>query len=202
MHRIGNVISLMSIVSVLGGAGCSIAPITNLPTGRTVGAGKVGLDLGAIMASEDLSPGFASKLSIGLMRDLDFGFEYEVISLGAFLKYSLINPIGDGPALAVHGGLGQSGSTYYYGGVTGSLKLGAMEPFGVIRYNHAEYQEITSSIFTIPAGSYNYWSFSGGTAIWIVKWFGLKGEVSFLSGNFGTSSLSKPLFDGAIMFRF
>jgi hypothetical protein len=180
----------------LGSTGC-IAPLSDHPSGRSVGEGNV-IASASISAIQDADGGYLPLPEMrwlrGMGKDLDVGVESVIpISGGLVARYSLINPEGDGLALAVHGRFGLSpwtlGSSYYAGaGSTLSFRQANWEPFLVARFNvsRMDIDPSTDKLFLYPDSSNefdeNYTSISAGLAWWTSEQNSVFAALSFING--------------------
>jgi hypothetical protein len=184
-------------------SGC-IAPLSSNFSGRSLGKGKTGLDVGALAFGEE-GGGPALKFAYGMTPHFDIGLQFEFFTQGLFGKYSFINPAGNGFALAgLFGGGTTVNGVYAYTGPVLSYKINFFEPYFVGRYNYVHYNETTDiwSGDIIEAGNYFYFQLTFGSIIWINRKIGLNFEVSAFSGTTWLSELEGPVFMGGLKFRF
>ena len=66
---------------------CAIAPVTNHYSGKSLGAGNFGLDLGAVAVGNGIPAG---KFMVGISQNFDIGLQCEVFNFGILSKYSII----------------------------------------------------------------------------------------------------------------
>src|SRR5512145_967911 len=99
-------LSVLIISLVL--ASCASAPIANHYSAKSLGTGGIEVQGGALAIGTAM-PFF--KAGVGVASDLDVGVQFETINIGGYAKYSLLNPKGDGLALAIVGAGGKSGDT-------------------------------------------------------------------------------------------
>ncbi len=200
---------LHSLFLLFGTAAC-VAPLSNHPSGRSVGEGKdlIGASL-TLAQTEDgdrlVIPDF--RFLHGTTEDLDLGVEAIFPSVaGGTLRYSLINPEQDGFAWAVHGGLGVTPlmpffAYYTSAGTTVSYRRGSWEPFATLRANSTRVNFSSSDTdgFWLPDdGDFeeDYTSVSAGLAWWSSEGWGLYGQVSFISG---VTAAASGLEDSALL---
>jgi len=195
--------SLFSILlcSILFITGCALAPLSSSFEGRSMGKGKVGVDIGA----SPIGNGYPTfKFTYGLASKLDIGLQYEAFSMGLFGKYSFINHPTQGFSLA---GLFSAGKTtngsYSYIGPVLSYKSKTFEPYFVARLNVVQYDEddIGSGI-TISSGKYTYLQMTGGSVIWLSRKIGFNFEISTFGGPTGSAEIEGALFLGGLKIRF
>lgn len=119
--------SLYSIV-VFFLVSCAISPLGLHETGRSVGQAKNEFIAGFGQA------GYVFKWINGVTDNLDFGVQLETLSLGARLKYSIINQQKDGFSFATAAGFGVNlGGRHYYGDLIGSYLINDYEPYLGVR---------------------------------------------------------------------
>ncbi len=196
--------SLVILLALLA-SGC-LAPLSNNFTARSLGAGKVGLD-GAVLSIGGLP---ALKVAMGLSKDLDFGLQLDVTSLGVFGKYSFVNNKERGFSLAGILGAGAvADGAYVYVGPVLSYKTKVVEPYFVGRFNYVHYggsEDTLEDIFW-EAGNYTYLQFALGSIFWLTQSVGLNVEGSAFAGKPGlkdNADFSVPSFVvlGGVKFRF
>jgi len=181
-----------------------MGPLTGHATASTVGEGSNEVVAGYGTTS------YTAKWTHGLTGNFDFGVHVESLSIGARLKYALLNPKDGGFALALAGGAGASfGGSYYNGDVIISSLSGRIEPYAMFRYNHVTTDKYdfkdkdTGALhFTIDETSFTYGQVFLGTRIWLAKGFALSLEASKLV-RFENAEFSDIfIFSGALIFRF
>ena len=176
--------ALFLVFSLLVLSGC-VAPFSSNFTGRSLGKGKIGVDIGAIPYGEE-SVLFAGKVAVGATPDLDIGGQIELSSLGIFGKYSFINSTENGFSSAVLFSLGATThGMYAYSGPVLSFKMDFVEPYFVGRLNYVHYSEDIEGFWfgepIVAAGSYSYLQFTFGGILWIHRKLGLTFELSTFS---------------------
>lgn len=194
-------LSSVLICSILLIGGCALAPLSNSFEGRSMGKGKVGLDIGVLPIGNGY-PAF--KFTYGLASKLDIGLQYEAFSAGLFAKYSFINRPTQGFSLA---GLFSAGKTtsgsYSYIGPVLSYKSKTFEPYLVARLNVIQNDEgKTSSGITISSGKYTYLQMTGGSVIWLSRKIGFNFELSAFAGPTGSGEIEGALLLGGLKVRF
>lgn len=152
------------------------------------------------------------KYSIGLMEDLDIGFQYEVVEYGIWGKYAFYqNKEEEGFSLAGILGSGLSFEGFYgYFGPIVSWKKGIFEPYFFTRFNYVRYpkQKIdlaTIGEVTVTPGTYRYLQHTLGFFLWPVDWFGMGLEMSAfttIASPFVLKDKKRMLFSGNFSFRF
>jgi len=176
------------LLAPLFAMGCAIGPILNHDVGRSVGDGNHDIQL---MSTAEGLWGF--KYEYGLTKNLDLGIQWEALSAGLRLKYSILNNPTAGFSFGAAIGAGSSfGGSYYHATLTGSYKTPIFEPFASVRYTKVESDEQelrdadTGDLFlTIPKFDYSYGQVFVGTKIWAADWFALSLEATsfFVSGD-------------------
>lgn len=196
--------SIANSIFVLLMTGCAVGPLVNHESARTVGLSNHELIGGYGNA------GYALKWNYGLTENLDFGIQYESLSIGLRAKYAFINSSA-GFSLAAALGAGTSvGGSHQYADLIGSQLSGAWEPYGTFRFVHVktdptELKSESSSDFnfTIDSYSYNYGQMIIGSRYWIDNHWVLSGEVSkIVSFNDGASVSSSLIYGLAGGYRF
>lgn len=196
-----SLLCLILLVSILLATGCALAPLSSSFEGRSIGKGKVGLDVGGIPIG-GLYPTF--KLTYGLASKMDIGLQYESFSMGFFGKYSFINRPYQGFSLAgiISGGVASNGNYFYIGPVL-SYKSTKFEPYFVARLNAVQYDKSkTSSGITILEGKYSYLQLTGGSDFWLSSKIGLCLELSAFAGSTGTTEVEGAIIHGGLKLRF
>lgn len=161
---------------------CTVGPLVLHETGRTVGRHHNELELGAGSAGQ------LAKWNFGLADDLDVGIQYEMLSVGARVKYAFINRPDHGLSLAGAAGAGRSrGGHYYNGDLVASYLNGPWEPYGGLRYTYAksdpdDLNDKDSGIFdfTIHSDTYEYGQTFVGSRYWFNPNWLLSVEASSL----------------------
>ena len=192
---------LLGIVCILGFSGC-LAPLSSNFTGRSLGKGNWGGDIGLLIVDQPIS--HTAKLTFGLTPNLDIGAQSDAVSVGLFGKYSILNPFDEGIALAVvlSGGTTHNG-IYAYTGPILSFKHSFFEPYFVGRYNYVHYQgteSFGSSI--VDAGHYSYFQFTFGSVFWFSQRIGINLEISTFSESTWHSELGGYVGMAGLKFRF
>lgn len=162
--------------------GCAVGPLVGHETARTVGRSNHELIAGYGQA------GYVFKWNIGLNENLDLGFQWESLSLGARLKYAFINSE-QGWSLATALGTGFSiGGSHYYGDLIGSYMTGSWDPYGILRLVHVKNDPLefkdtnTGEInFAVSSSEYNYGQFILGTRYWFTPHWLFSLEASSFS---------------------
>ncbi|MDH5705974.1 MAG: hypothetical protein OEZ45_08140 [Candidatus Aminicenantes bacterium] len=192
---------LILFVSILLTTGCALAPLSSSFEGRSIGKGKVGLDVGGASIA-GFYPTF--KLTYGFATKMDVGFQYEEFSMGLFGKYSFINRPHQGFSLAgiISGGVTSNGNYFYIGPVL-SYKSKTFEPYFVARLNAVHYNETKiSSGITISEGKYSYLQLTGGSDLWLSPRIGLCLELSAFAGSTGSTEVEGAIIHGGLKLRF
>ena len=186
---------------------CAVAPFSNHTTGRTNGAGQSHLVVGSTIGNLRVP---VVKYDIGVLDNLDLGFDYEVATLGAQAKVGFMDAKSDGFAIAALAGAGNGGNGYYvYGGPAMSYKYDILEPYSVIRYNYVHFNSSQTQLgglgtLSIPAGRYSYMMYTLGLSVMALDWLGFSGEYTFLGGTgSGTTIISRSGYpSAAVNFKF
>jgi hypothetical protein len=178
----------LSVFLFFLGSGCAIGPILSHDVGRSVGDGNHDIQL---LSTTEGFWGF--KYEYGLTKNLDLGIQWEALSAGLRLKYSILNNPTAGFSFGTSVGAGSSfGGSYYHATLTGSYKTKVFEPFASVRYTKVQSDEKdlrdadTGDLFlTIPKFDYSYGQVFVGTKIWAADWFALSLEATsfFVSGD-------------------
>ena len=185
--------------------GCAVGPLVNHETGRTVGKHNSELVGGYGRA------GYVAKWSFGLGEDVDFGVQFESLSIGIRLKYAFVNNHQGGWSFAGAIGAGDSlGGSHYYGDVIGSYLTGNWEPYGSVRIVHVKMDPLefkdkdTGSMnFTINVGNYDYGQVMAGTRYWFTQNWLFSAEMSTLFAiTSGVKIHDNFLVGGAFGYRF
>lgn len=168
-------------------ASCSVAPFSNTPTGRSMGAGNTQLVMGNIASN------YYARLGVGISQDIDVGYNMEFgnfVTSNFFLRYSIINN-DSGPAWGVEYAFGGTDkSEFYYLGTTLSLNFDkAMELYLNLRANNMSIdtdefelgENVSGTVFTAQEVSFLYTSV--GINIWLNELTGLNIYVIKLLGD-------------------
>lgn len=196
-------ISLLIILFSL--SSCSLAPFSANTSGRSYGPGNMQAEFG------NANSNYFIKLGGGLSKDLDVGYimEFGVSSTsGIFFKYSFLNQE-TGPSLAMEMGYGGTETTTYYtGGVIGSLAFNKnFELFINPRINNVETDEtdvtLGDSLGTIVVNAYNvtYLQVNYGLSIWFSKHTGLSFYSIWFKGE-DIETTSEQSFGATMLFNF
>lgn len=183
---------------------CAMGPLNGHETARTVGGGRHELTGGYGTAS------YVAKWTYGLSENFDFGAHLEQLSLGARLKYALLNPRDGGFGLALAGGVGTSfGGSYYNGDIIISSLSGRIEPYAMFRYNHVttdkqDFKDKDSGAldFTIDEASFSYGQVFLGSRIWFTQSVALSVEASKLVRFENVEFSDIIIVSGSLIFRF
>lgn len=165
------------LINILLISSCSLAPFAPNTSGRSYGPGNMQAEFG------NANSNYFLKIGAGLSKDLDVGYIMEFgasSTSGIFLKYSFLNQK-TGPSLAMELGYGGTETTTYYtGGVIGSLAFNKnFELFVNPRVNSVETDEtdvtLGDSIGSIVVNDYNvtYLQVNYGLSIWFSENVGL-----------------------------
>lgn len=173
---------------------CAIGPLGLHETGRSIG-----------QSSNEFAAGYGHggyifKWTHGLSENLDMGIQLESLSLGARLKYSIINEQKYGFSLAAATGLGLNiGGNHYYGDLIGSYLKNAFEPYSGVRIVHVKNNsnDIKNSnggiVFTYDGNEFEYGQIFIGIKYWISNKFHISIEgssISSLSGTFKSNRVN------------
>jgi hypothetical protein len=189
---------------------CAVAPLSNHVTARTNGKGESLASVGSTVGVGNTGWLPSLKYSVGLLDDLDVGFQYEVIEYGVWGKYAFWNRQ-EGFSLAALAGAGISFEGFYlYGGPELSWKSGWFEPYFLTRFNYVNYPEAKIALasigeFSVPPGTYRYLQHTLGFMVWPKDWFGfgLEGSAfTTIASSFVLQGKDKFLLSGNFSFRF
>jgi hypothetical protein len=199
-------IALFFVFSLLVLSGC-VAPLSSNFTGRSLGKGKIGLDVGGAIPSGEETWLPALKVAKGITPDLDIGVQIELSTLGIFGKYSFINSTENGFSSAALFSLGaHTKGMYAYTGLVLSYKMDFFEPYFVGRYNYVRYNEEIRGIWfgetIVEVGNYSYFQSTFGGILWITRKVGLNFEFSTFSGTIGWLEFEDPIFMVGLKGRF
>lgn len=184
---------------------CSLAPFAPNTSGRTYGPGNMQAEFG------NANSNYFIKLGAGLGKDLDVGYIMEFgasSTSGIFFKYAFLNNK-TGPSFAMEMGYGGTDTTTYYtGGVIGSLAFNKnFELFINPRVNSVETSEtdvtLGQSIGNIIVNDYNvtYLQVNYGLSIWFSENVGLSlYGIWFKGENIETTSAQTA--GGSMLFNF
>lgn len=184
MKKIIQAVFLTASAMIL--SSCVMGPINTFETGRTLSPGKGELLFGMG------NTGYAGKLSFGLSDNLDFGLQLETFSLGARLKYALMNNQEKGFSMSIAGGAGVGGGQSYhsYGDIIASYLSGDFEPYASLRLVHAvnkSYEEKKASefdsIYTLQKPEFDYQQYSFGLRYWVNEQLTLNIEATKLQAD-------------------
>ncbi|MBK7844059.1 MAG: hypothetical protein IPJ71_10245 [Bdellovibrionales bacterium] len=169
--------------------GCAVGPLVSHETARTVGQSHHELIGGFGQA------GYVLKWNYGLTDRLDWGLQWESLSIGIRGKYAVINGKDDGLSLALALGTGASvGGSHVYGDIIASYLAGSWEPYSTIRVVHVTNDPVELSekdtgkiLFAVSKSEYVYGQVFLGTRYWFnPRWLlSLEGSSLFsLSSGF------------------
>lgn len=184
MEKIIHIILVTIIAFVL--PSCVMGPINTFETGRTSGEGK-----GELFGGLG-STGFVGKLNYGLSENLDIGAQLETFSLGARLKYALMNnqESGFSFSLAAGAGVGGGGSRHYYADIIASYLSGNIEPYGSFRFVHAINKSYDNKndinndwLFKIQKPEFDYQQYNLGLRYWVSEQLSLNAELTKLQAD-------------------
>lgn len=152
-------------------ASCSVAPFSNSPTGRSIGAGKTLFVIGNVASN------YYTRVGAGISQDIDVGYNVEFgnfVTSNFFVRYSILNQQ-SGPAWGVEYGFGGfDKSEFQYLGTTLSLNFDKLFEFYIntranwLTINEDDYtlgDNISGASFTALDVDYLYASV--GMNIWI-----------------------------------
>jgi hypothetical protein len=185
--------------------GCAVGPLVSHETARTVGHSHHELTGGYGQA------GYALKWNYGLTDRLDWGLQWESLSIGIRGKYAVINGKNDGLSLALALGTGTSlGGSHVYGDIIASYLAGSWEPYTTMRIVHVTNDPLELSekdtgkiLFTVSKSEYIYGQFILGTRYWFNPHWLLSLEGSSLfSLSSGFEIESNLILGAALGYRF
>lgn len=193
-------------------SGCAIAPVANHVSARTNGKNESLLSLGTMIGSSSGRFWLPSlKYSVGLSDDFDVGGQYEIIDIGLWGKYAIVNHKEGGFSMAALGGVGVGGDGHYiYFGPVLSWLHGIFEPYLLSRFNYVSYPAKNLDLGTIGEvtilnGVYRYFQHTLGFFLWPTKKLGVSLEASSFStldSPFIFAGKDKFLYSGSFHFRF
>lgn len=204
-----NVRNLGLLLLTLLTTGCAMAPLSNHITARSTGKENSSLDLGTTIGNSRKPWLPTIKYTKGLGDNLDFGVQYEVVSIGLWSKYSFINRPERGFSFGALIGGGLSGTGYYgYLGPVVSYRFKRFEPYFISRFNHVRYEgtNVLASIgeISFANGSYRYFQNTLGTMFWIFDWAALSLETNHFStvrSPYVLNDRARWIFSGSFVFR-
>lgn len=207
--------TLLVLCAVL--TGCSSAPYSNETTARSLGKNNWSTQFGATSALESFA-GVYFRQGYGILDDWDLGVDAETTSrqMGVWTRYSFMNPVQEGFALALVGGAGagsnqtynsESDSTVYnaYLGPMMSYKKSAFEGYTQIRANY-----LYSSDTINDGNSFEeefiyelfYGTYSLGGNIWFNKYIAFTADANIMFKLGDEDPISDPYFNVGLLFRY
>ncbi len=210
-----NAIPVLLLSSLI--VACSSAPFSNETTARSLGKGNWSSQFGATAAFEGFG-GVYLRQGYGVFDAWDLGINAETTSaqMGLWTRYSFINPLDQGVALALIGGAGagkntkifenQDSSVYnIYAGPILSYKAQWFEAYTLLRANYVYGVERTDDQDEFEE-EYIYDTFYGSYALGANFWFNhfiaFTADANILFKADSEDSVSDPYFNVGLLFRY
>lgn len=188
---------------------CSVAPLSNLYTARSIGKGVWSFS-GGFLSNASGGPGSgvpAFKIDYGLYDKLDVGMHYELVNTGFVAKYSFINGKDGWSWAGVLSAGSADGGGYWYMGTVASYKFAFFEPYASVRFNRVTRGTTNFSVtsigtWTTPSTTFDYLYFTLGTGMWPTEKFGFLIEYNFFGTlNTSTTFPAPAYLSGAVVYR-
>lgn len=178
-----------------------LAPLSNVPTARTIGKSKIHIEGGAYYPED-----YYGKLGYGITDDVDLYLLMEKgafnENIGAAAKFSVLNSR-EGESISIDGSAGTADDGYYgYLGATISYKKKWFEPYAIGRYNlsrvsySGEYDFYGKNHYKGDM-TFQYGQVTMGSTFWFDQHFGAILNANYLFGDvdglvFGAGLILRP----------